>query len=88
MKPTVGRIVHVYTDDQARWSNGVGRGPYAGIITQVYTDDCVNVFVLPPFATPWETASCLRDIGTHRWAWPPREHPAVEAMEEHAHLTS
>ena len=27
MEPTIGRIVHYFTDDTAQQSNGVGRGP-------------------------------------------------------------
>jgi hypothetical protein len=73
MKPTVGRVVHVFTKDTTKQFNGMGEGPYAGVITQVFSDECVNIRVFPSFGEPWETASCLQNVGGYnRWAWPDR----------------
>lgn len=62
MKPTVGRIVHFYSDAQksnpsgnpswdGRGHNGQGAGPYAAIVGQVFDGaDYANLFVFDPFA--------------------------------------
>lgn len=73
MAPTVGRIVHVYTTDKTRQFNGVGEGPYAALVTQVFSDVCINARVFPAFGEPWETSSCMPETAPHRWAWPPRD---------------
>ncbi len=35
-KPSVGRIVHFYTRDPVKQSNGQGEGPYPAIVLQVH----------------------------------------------------
>lgn len=76
MRPAVGRIVHVFITDPERQHNGMGAGPYAAMITQVYTDDCINAVVQPPGVEPWHTASILRgdELSTmsQHWRWPER----------------
>ena len=71
-KPTVGRIVHFYSDTVAQRSagtgtpgygfNGVGAGPYLALVTQVFEDsngDVVyaNLYVIPPFGDPFHEGS-------------------------------
>ncbi len=83
MKPTVGRIVHYYTDNGAS-HNGVGCGPYAAIITQVFgegVDAYANLKVLPPFAESFDSGSVRHkdfdgDSGRY-WEWPPRDEKAA-----------
>ncbi len=80
MKPTVGRIVHYYTTEGAN-HNGVGPGPYAAIITQVFGGAAdgvfVNLKVLPPFAETFDSGSVRhRESAANDgrwWEWPPRD---------------
>lgn len=79
MKPTVGRIVHFYTDETHKWRNGQGNGPYAAIITQVFEEaspgfQYVNLKVLP-YGDPWDEGSVsvketFADQSRY-WEWPP-----------------
>lgn len=65
MQPTVGRTVHFFDSNE---------GPYAAIITRVWTDTCVNltVFGLNDQAAIVKTSVVLgSDNPTgYRWAWP------------------
>jgi len=80
MKPTVGRIVHYYTTSEGLHYNGVGEGPYAALITQVFgeaDDSYANLRVFPPFAESFDSGSVRHkdfdgDTGRY-WVWPPRE---------------
>jgi len=65
MKPSIGRIVHFYTDDRHE----------PAIITRVWSDTCVNLKVLPDCAAPFDqTSVCLNDASSSSWwSWPPRE---------------
>jgi hypothetical protein len=74
-EPSVGRIVHFFTDDPKEQRNGAGRGPYAAIVTQVFASDLCNLKVLPPMgpdyyagSIPPETADSA-PLGRF-WAWP------------------
>lgn len=85
-KPSVGRVVHFYSaaiagkDGYGR--NGVGKGPYAAIVTQVFTDTngevtFCNMKVFPPFANAWDEGSVSEgsgpdDASGRFWIWPPR----------------
>lgn len=74
MKPTVGRIVHFYTKDVGFWGNGVGEGPYAAIVTRVWSDNCVNLTVFPDCGNPYTLSSVTNKVDDWNWwAWPPRE---------------
>lgn len=45
-KPTIGRIVHVFSKEMAQFPpNGVG--PYAAIITAVHSDAEIDVHAFP-----------------------------------------
>jgi hypothetical protein len=75
--PSVGRIVHFYTSDKAKHSNGVDKGPYPAIITQVFpgSPHC-NIKVFPPFRTPYDEGSVpehdVVQAPERYWCWPPR----------------
>ena len=59
-KPSIGRVVHYFTQQTHQQFNGVGIGPYAAIITQVHgegNDPYVTVTVFPPFAAPYTQGS-------------------------------
>lgn len=83
MKPSVGRIVHFHTTSPPKTDNGVGKGPYAALITQVFTDGDGNPTYcnLRVFTPTDGEKDCLsvpqRDskfdvTGTYFWDWPPR----------------
>jgi hypothetical protein len=98
MKPTVGRIVHFYSTNWGAQScspactgpgyNGVGEGPYAAIITQVFEGTgeyaerpYCNLMVFAPFSGsgPMDCGS-VREKGPEHdetggcwWTWPPRD---------------
>lgn len=82
-QPTVGRIVHFFTEDNAKQSNGQGKGPYPAIVTQVFAEGTTGVMcnlkVFPPFKTPYDEGSVhirshAEQMGyTSRfWEWPAR----------------
>lgn len=80
MKPTVGRIVHFYTQNPGAQTNYVGEGPYAAIITQVFSDRddaYVNLKVFRPYGENVDEGSVRhKDFATNEsrhWVWPPRE---------------
>ncbi|MBY6244133.1 hypothetical protein [Methylosinus sp. Sm6] len=80
MTPTVGRIVHFYTSNRGVQSNGVGDGPYAAIITQVFGDGddaYSNLKVFYPFGEIRDEGSVQnKDFSAtpdRYWVWPPRE---------------
>ena len=94
MKASVGRMVHFHAPNWADQAckpgsvgpgyNGMGAGPYAAVVTQVFTDADGNVTfcnlkVLVPFATPVDVGSVPeKDTALHstsgqsHWEWPPR----------------
>jgi hypothetical protein len=96
MRASVGRIVHFYNESLATGAspnpgsagpgyNGVGAGPYAAIVTQVFSDaegnvTYCNLKVLPPFAPPFDEGSVSEKASTitnglatsRYWEWPPR----------------
>lgn len=61
MKPSIGRIVH-YNDA------GTIR---AAIITEVWSDDCVNLEVFGVYEDRIKTSVVLGE-GPCQWRWPPR----------------
>lgn len=78
MKPTIGRIVHFYSQTVAdrnprepgRGFNGMGLGPYPAMITQVFEDGQGNVTycnlkVLPPFSPPFDEGSVAEKDTAH-----------------------
>ncbi len=84
MKPTVGRIVHFYTKDVSKHSNGQGDGPYPAIVLQTGFshgdyDSMSNLHVLSYGGSYVEGSvsekSKAEKIGdTQRWwEWPPRD---------------
>lgn len=92
MKPTVGRIVHFYSSQPADQANSAGNGPYAAIITQVWSDTCVNLVVFGGDGS----VKCFTSVTDHlpedvanmqgrAWQWPPREEVRMEI--NHAELT-
>lgn len=75
MKPSVGRIVHVYHPDVK--DNGASFAP--AIITRVWSDDCINVTAFPDCGTQKILTSLLpyhfgNEVDGEKvgWAWPPR----------------
>lgn len=83
--PTIGRIVHFYTSDTTRMSNGMGAGPYPAMVTQVFQgspdhDTMANLKVFPPMGEPYDAGSVQEkaqaDANGHvgrYWVWPPRD---------------
>lgn len=83
--PTVGRIVHFYSDAVANRDsrqpgygfNGTGAGPYPAVITQAFPGQpYINIKVLPPFAPPFDEGSVSEGAEAcpgRYWEWPPRE---------------
>lgn len=75
-KPTVGDSVHFYEEGYSpSANNGMGAGPYAAKVTQVFDDigdgdPYVNLTVFPPFAAPFYEGSVKRS-GARRYEWPP-----------------
>lgn len=69
MKPTVGRVVHFYE---------FGQGPFAALITVVYTERCCTLAVFKPHQTSVYIGSSvlMKDPtdtnSTMYWEWPPR----------------
>ena len=77
MKPTVGRIVHFYNEAlPPNANNGIGVGPYAAIVTQVFSSGpYVNLKVLP-YGNAWDEGSVsekTEGIVGRYWIWPPRD---------------
>lgn len=86
MKPTVGRIVHVQFAVEHKFGVGVfdkePLQPHPAIITHVWDDDCVNLFVFPKDgsedqATHTGAMSSVWRTGTEPatalwWDWPAR----------------
>ncbi len=76
MKPTVGSIVHFYAEAEYLQAHGMGRGPYAAIVSRVRGDLIVDLTVMLPIYemhlsnvirrehAPEDTVAC--------WTWPPR----------------
>lgn len=79
MRPTIGRIVHYHPADSSAKST-----PYPAIITHVWSETCVNLFVFPDGSFPAgiepEVAPNVQtsvqektdDQLTGVWEWPPR----------------
>lgn len=67
--PSIGRIVHYYEKLP---------GPaYAAIITQTWSETCVNLTVFPPTGNSYSVTSCQHehvagDPANRRWVWPHR----------------
>jgi hypothetical protein len=77
-KPTVGRVVHFYSDAvkanppgspawNGRGFNGQETGPYVAIVTQVFPDadgnvKYANLKVFPPFAPPFDEGSVSEGV--------------------------
>lgn len=83
MEPSIGRIVHFYTTDATKHSNGQGNGPYPAIITQIFAGGAqgCNLKVFPPFGAPYDEGSCPQiavqaesdpNQQSRWWTWPPR----------------
>lgn len=69
-KPTIGRIVHFIEHDGAK--------PVPAVITEVHSDTCVNLSVIPNqhHKSPYLVTSVTTYEGSQpRWMWPPREDP-------------
>jgi hypothetical protein len=72
MKPSIGRIVHYTTDVDDT------RAHYAAIVTHVWSDTHVNLFVFPQGSSHDGAHSGVKtwvlfDSGTYSWHWPERE---------------
>lgn len=86
VQPTVGRIVHFYSDTIANRDphrpgcglNGQGAGPYVAIVTQVFDGPYVNLKVLGWGVDAWDEGSVSAKppqvgLGNDRsWEWPQR----------------
>jgi hypothetical protein len=71
MQPTVGRIVHYHGDGQAQ--------PHAAIITHVWNETCVNLFVFGKQQDDEHAGVKTSVVGggnqepcIGEWRWPPR----------------
>jgi hypothetical protein len=81
MKPSIGRIVHYRerTFDFAtqKFKDGV-EGPFAAIITKVYSDTCVSLQVFREATTQVECRTSVMfdesemPSGSQTWMWPAR----------------
>lgn len=85
--PTVGRIVHFYSEAIASNDitltpgfNGQGSGPYPAMVTQAFKNSdgnvpFINLKVFPPFGDSFDMGSVsTKDISPGRyWEWPPRD---------------
>ena len=74
MKPTVGRIVHMYTGNV---------GPLAGVVTEVVSDDEVHLVVFglsenQPIVNAFSVFKKNNSIAERYWDWPPR--PVTETV--------
>lgn len=76
IKPTIGRIVHFWGGDE---TDAKKKQPFPAVITHVWSDSCVNLFVFGdgsfPHQNSAETSVC--QAGTNqtegkRWDWPAR----------------
>lgn len=80
LNPIVGCPVHYFTDNPKEQRNGVGRGPYAAVVTQVFANDVCNLKILPPMGPDFDAGSVEPETaasGVPRgrfWA-PPRRGP-------------
>lgn len=67
-KPSVGRIVHFFED--------VGSEPQAAIITEVFSDDCVNLTIFPSVQPPIVDKTSISKKTefqkSYCWDWPAR----------------
>lgn len=76
MKATVGRIVHFYDRNKsADANNNIGQGPYAAIVSQVFSPSCANLLIVGYAGVVWGESSVLEQTegATKYWCWPPRE---------------
>ena len=79
MNPTVGRIVHYFTNHQPDQTERNGIGPYAAIVTGVGEDGAADLKIFGlsveadrRFDVPELPAKATAPLG-HYWAWPPRD---------------
>jgi len=73
MKPSVGRIVHFDSPDQAQ--RGHTQDPVPAIITRVIDDFTVDLLIYRNLDTPLGLADVLfseEPTDGMRWFWPPR----------------
>lgn len=80
--PSVGRIVHFFSQEQAARddNNGMGAGPYLALVTQVSKNEdgvvtFVNLAVMPPFRETFHEGSVAHLTASHAdparyWLWP------------------
>jgi hypothetical protein len=73
--PSVGRIVHFFTDNAKEQRNGAGRGPYAALVTQVSPGDICNLKVFPPMGPEYDAGAIPPEAtegaqSGRFWAWP------------------
>lgn len=80
-KPNVGDMVHFYTTEPTRHSNGQKEGPYAALVLQAWNGPYVNLFVIPPFGEPYHEGSVSHrddmfklvkgtNLPARWWEWP------------------
>lgn len=67
-KPSIGCIL-IFTQPESENPHN-GHRDHPCVITKVWSDDCVNVKVLPDCAAPYDSTSC--QFSTGRVAWPAR----------------
>jgi hypothetical protein len=75
--PHIGQSVEFFTKDESRHSNGNKEGPYAAIVTRVWSPTCVNLKVLPDCGEIYDSTSVSLDAsddgsggGYSRWRFP------------------
>lgn len=76
MKPTVGRIVHFHPNQHDGLYKNNSAEFHAAIVTQAWSETCVNMIVFPAYGPPEVRTSVTYGNSASAnsyWAWPPRE---------------
>lgn len=70
-KPSVGRVVHFYKTESDAGANQM----QAAVITKVWSDECVNLYIMPADGGSGYGQTSVMFSETPRvysWCWPPR----------------
>jgi hypothetical protein len=65
----VGQFVYIFTHNKNFQYNGAGIGPYPALVTQVWSDSCINVKVMPSCGPIYELTSLCRAITGEEFNW-------------------
>lgn len=81
---TVGRIVHFYTKDTEKHSNGQGEGPYPAMVLQTFDEGRLGNLKVWAYSGGFvassvaEKTEALKSGGQNYWEWPPRSVSQVD----------